>query len=123
MLLILLQPPGKPEKMSYIELRRGIIKIVAVRHDGEPRSGIVCTGLKTLFQKQLPNMPREYIARTVYDSNSRCLAIIKRGLKVVGGICFRPFEHRGFAEIVFFATHSVDQVKVSRAICLASHRF
>lgn len=57
-------------------------------------------------------MPREYIARLVYDSNSKALAIIKRGLKVVGGICYRPFPHRGFAEIVFFATASVDQVKV-----------
>lgn len=57
-------------------------------------------------------MPREYIARLVYDSNSRALAIIKKGYKVVGGICFRPFPHRGFAEIVFFATASVDQVKV-----------
>jgi len=56
-------------------------------------------------------MPREYIARLVYDNNSKCLAIIKRGLKVVGGICYRPFPHRGFAEIVFFATASVDQVK------------
>jgi histone acetyltransferase len=98
--------------MSYVELRKGIIKIVPVYHDGKPHHSVICTGLKTLFQKQLPNMPREYIARTVYDSNSRCLAIIKRGYKVVGGICFRPFPHRGFAEIVFFATHSVDQVKV-----------
>jgi hypothetical protein len=57
-------------------------------------------------------MPREYIARLVYDSNSKALAIIKRGFKVVGGICYRPFPHRGFAEIVFFATASVDQVKV-----------
>ena len=58
-------------------------------------------------------MPREYIARLVYDKNSKALAIIKRGYKVVGGICYRPFPHRGFAEIVFFATASVDQVKVS----------
>lgn len=73
---------------------------------------IILTGLKALFQKQLPKMPREYIARLVYDSNSRCLAIIKHGYQVVGGICFRPFPHRKFAEIVFFATNSADQVKV-----------
>lgn len=73
---------------------------------------IILTGLKTLFQKQLPKMPREYIARLVYDVNSRGLSIIKKGLKVVGGICFRPFPHRGFAEIVFFATASTDQIKV-----------
>ncbi|TFK23962.1 hypothetical protein FA15DRAFT_593334 [Coprinopsis marcescibilis] len=107
-------PPSvaKTEKMSAVELRRGIIKVDPVRKDlNNPRMLVILTGLKTLFQKQLPNMPREYIARLVYDDNSRCLAIIKKGYKVVGGICFRPFPHRGFAEIVFFATNSADQEK------------
>ncbi|KAF7790346.1 hypothetical protein EIP86_001301 [Pleurotus ostreatoroseus] len=104
-------PGVKPEKPSHIELRKGIIQIVPVENDSQPRSLVILTGLKTLFQKQLPKMPREYIARLVFDSNSKCLAIIKRGYKVVGGICYRPFPHRGFAEIVFFATASVDQVK------------
>ncbi|THV02412.1 Bromodomain-containing protein [Dendrothele bispora CBS 962.96] len=101
----------KTEKAATIELRKGIIRVMPVENDRQPRSLVVLTGLKTLFQKQLPKMPREYIARLVYDSNSKALAIIKRGYKVVGGICFRPFPHRGFAEIVFFATASVDQVK------------
>lgn len=57
-------------------------------------------------------MPKEYIARLVYDRNHRSLAIVKRGLKVVGGICYRPFENRGFAEIVFCAVASSEQVKV-----------
>ncbi|PIL36145.1 hypothetical protein GSI_01805 [Ganoderma sinense ZZ0214-1] len=104
-------PTGKQEKAAYVELRKGIIQVVAVENDREPRSSVLLTGLKTLFQKQLPKMPREYIARLVYDSNSKCLAIIKRGYKVVGGICYRPFPHREFAEIVFFATASIDQVK------------
>ncbi|KAF7315512.1 Histone GCN5 superfamily [Mycena indigotica] len=102
---------AKPEKAAVGELRRGIIVINPVENDGEPRSLIILTGLKTLFQKQLPKMPREYIARLVYDNSSKGVAIVKRGLKVVGGICYRPFPHRGFAEIVFFATASVDQVK------------
>ncbi|KAJ7178350.1 hypothetical protein C8R43DRAFT_973061 [Mycena crocata] len=104
-------PTVKTEKAAVGELRKGLIKITAVENDKQPRSLVILTGLKTLFQKQLPKMPREYIARLVYDTNSKCLAIIKRGLKVVGGICYRPFPHRGFAEIVFFATASVDQVK------------
>ncbi|EAU91057.2 histone acetyltransferase NGF-1 [Coprinopsis cinerea okayama7 len=105
-------PTGqRAEKISSVELRRGVIQVVPVKQDGEPRSLIILTGLKTLFQKQLPVMPREYISRLVYDDNSRSLAIIKRGYKVVGGICFRPFPHRGFAEIVFFATNSADQEK------------
>ena len=95
-----------------LEERSGIIQITPVANDGKPRSLVILTGLKTLFQKQLPKMPREYITRLVFDENSRALAIIKRGYKVVGGICYRPFPHRGFAEIVFFATASIDQVKV-----------
>lgn len=89
-----------------------MIKIIPVENDMQAKSLILLTGLKTLFQKQLPKMPREYISRLVYDENSKCLAIVKRGLKVVGGICYRPFPHRGFAEIVFFATNSADQEKV-----------
>ncbi|ETW85228.1 hypothetical protein HETIRDRAFT_438210 [Heterobasidion irregulare TC 32-1] len=106
-----ISPPLKPEKISAKELRKGVIKILPIENDGQPRSFVILTNLKTLFQKQLPVMPREYIARLVYDSNSKCLAICKRGYKVVGGICYRPFTHRGFAEIVFFATASADQVK------------
>ena len=102
----------KPEKPSAIELRKGIIQIIPVENDGHPRSHVILTNLKTLFRKQLPVMPREYIARLVFDSNSKCLAICKRGYKVVGGICYRPFPHRGFAEIVFFATASISQEKV-----------
>lgn len=41
------------------------------------------------------------------------MAIVKRGWKVVGGICYRPFESRGFAEIVFCAVDSSEQIKVS----------
>ena len=107
-----MQQPVKTQKAAIVELRKGLIHITAVENDGAARSLVILTGLKTLFQKQLPKMPREYIARLVYDENSKALAIIKRGYKVVGGICYRPFPHRGFAEIVFFATSSADQEKV-----------
>jgi histone acetyltransferase len=103
---------SRPEKPCIGELRKGIIRVIAVDLDHTPRSLIVLCGLKTLFRKQLPKMPPEYISRLVYDYNSRALAIVKAGWKVVGGILFRPFPQRGFAEIVFFATASVDQIKV-----------
>lgn len=112
------QPPIRQEKAAAIELRKGVIQITPVENDRSHRSLVILTGLKTLFQKQLPNMPREYIARLVYDANSKDLAIIKRAYKVVGGICYRPFPHRGFAEIVFFATASVDQEKVFFSVTL-----
>jgi histone acetyltransferase len=103
---------ARSEKPCVMELRQGLIRIVPVFSDGESKSLVILTGLKTLFQKQLPKMPREYISRLVYDHNSRALAIVKNGWKVVGGILFRPFAHRGFAEIVFLATASIDQIKV-----------
>lgn len=40
------------------------------------------------------------------------MAIVKRGLEVVGGITYRPFEARQFAEIVFCAITGTEQVKV-----------
>jgi hypothetical protein len=57
-------------------------------------------------------MPREYITRLVLDKNHISMAIVKRGWRVVGGICYRPFESRGFAEIVFCAVDSSEQIKV-----------
>lgn len=74
---------------------------------------IILTGLKNIFQKQLPKMPREYIARLVFDRAHWSLAIVKRGLEVVGGITYRPFDGQGFAEIVFCAVTGTEQVKVS----------
>lgn len=38
--------------------------------------------------------------------------VTARTLKVVGGITYRLFDQRGFAEIVFCAISSVEQVKV-----------
>ena len=61
--------------------------------------------------RQLPKMPREYITRLVMDRNHWSMAIVKRGLQVVGGITYRPFPHREFAEIVFCAISSTEQVK------------
>ena len=84
-------------------------------NDGDPASLIILTGLKNIFQKQLPKMPREYIARLVFDRNHYSMAIVKRGLEVVGGITYRPFEARQCAEIVFCAITGTEQVKVSTA--------
>lgn len=72
---------------------------------------IVLSGLKCIFQKQLPKMPKDYIARLVYDRTHLSIAIVKKPLEVVGGITYRPFKGRKFAEIVFCAISSDQQVK------------
>ncbi|KAF8313144.1 Bromodomain-containing protein [Clavulina sp. PMI_390] len=101
---------SKREKLSEREEREGIIRFEVVNNDGTPKSSILLTGLKNLFQRQLPNMPREYITRLTFDRNAQGLAITQRGYKVVGGIAYRPFPQRQFAEIVFFAISGVYQV-------------
>ncbi|KAI6648798.1 Histone acetyltransferase KAT2B-like [Oopsacas minuta] len=65
---------------------------------------------KSLFAYQLPKIPREYITRLVFDSRHKCLVLCKNG-QVVGGLCFRPFPHQGFTEIVFCAISTSEQVK------------
>lgn len=100
-----------PEKPAVIEERNGEIAFRVVNNDGERESLITLTGLKCLYQKQLPKMPKDYIARLVYDRNHLSIAIVKMPLEVIGGISFREFRDRKFAEIVFCAVSSDQQVK------------
>ncbi|KAK4116720.1 histone acetyltransferase GCN5-like protein [Canariomyces notabilis] len=100
-----------PEKPAVIEERNGEIEFRVVNNDGERESLIILTGLKCIFQKQLPKMPKDYIARLVYDRTHLSIAIVKKPLEVVGGITYRPFKGRKFAEIVFCAISSDQQVK------------
>ncbi|KAF4124948.1 histone acetyltransferase [Geosmithia morbida] len=100
-----------PEKPAVIEEREGEIEFRVVNNDGDRESHIIMTGLKCIFQKQLPKMPKDYIARLVYDRTHLSIAIVKKPLEVVGGITYRPFKGRQFAEIVFCAISSDQQVK------------
>lgn len=94
-----------------LEEREGEIEFRVVNNDGTKDSFIILTGLKCIFQKQLPKMPKDYIARLVYDRTHLSMAIVKKGLEVVGGITYKPFKGRQFAEIVFCAISSDQQVK------------
>lgn len=108
------QPP-KRERPAVIEERTGLIQFRVVSNakltGTPPQDLVILTGLKNIFQRQLPKMPREYITRLVLDRNHVSMAIVKRGLQVVGGITYRPFNKRRFAEIVFCAIDSSQQVK------------
>ncbi len=68
-------------------------------------------GLKTIFSRQLPNMPKEYIARLVLDRRHRSVAIVRRDGAVLGGITYRPFGPQRFGEIAFCAVTANEQVK------------
>lgn len=108
------QPP-KRERPAVVEERTGLIQFRVVSNakltGTSPQDLVILTGLKNIFQRQLPKMPREYITRLVLDKNHVSMAIVKRGLQVVGGITYRPFNKRKFAEIVFCAIDSSQQVK------------
>ncbi|KAF2465877.1 histone acetyltransferase GCN5 [Lindgomyces ingoldianus] len=99
------------EKPAVLEERNGEIEFRVVNNNSTSESTIILTGLKNLFQKQLPKMPKDYIARLVYDRTHLSLAIVKMPLEVIGGISFREFRNRNFAEIVFCAVSSDQQVK------------
>lgn len=99
------------ERPSVIEERDGKIEFRVVNNDNTRENLIVLTGLMNIFQKQLPKMPREYILRLVYDRSHLSMAVVRKPLTVVGGITYRPFDSRGFAEIVFCAISSTEQVR------------
>jgi histone acetyltransferase len=94
------------------------LKWIIVRNDGKPDSMIKLVGLKSLFSKQLPKMPRAYIARLVFDRRHTSLAILNDNPavkdsddEIIGGICYRHFPDMRFAEIAFCAVHATHQVK------------
>jgi histone acetyltransferase len=97
-----------------MEERQHLIEFNMVTFDSHPRSTIILNGLKVIHQVQLPKMPKEYITKLVFDRNHHSMAIVKRGLRVIGGITFRLFKKRGFAEIVFCAISGKEQIKVLR---------
>ncbi|CAG8384428.1 unnamed protein product [Penicillium salamii] len=99
------------DKPAVVEERNGDIEIRVVHNDRSPESTVTLTGIKCLFQSQLPQMPKKYITRLVFDSNHLSMAIVKMPLEVVGGITYREFRDRKLAEIVFCAISPDHQVK------------
>ena len=98
-------------KPAVVEERNGEIEYQVVTNDGSRESTVILTGLKCLFQLQLPQMPPAYIARLVFDRSHLSMAIVRKPLEVIGGITYREFRERKFAEIVFCAISPSHQVK------------
>lgn len=98
------------DRGSAAEERRGVIQFECVTNDREPGKMVKMLALKSIFSRQLPKMPREYLARLTFDRQHYSLALLKQG-RVIGGVCFRPFFVNRFAEIVFLAVTSTEQVK------------
>ena len=104
-------PVDLPDKPAVAEEKQGLIELRVVNNDNSRVSTIILAGLQRIFQNQLPMMPKHYIVRLVYDGNHVSIAIVKQPLQVVGGITYRPFNSRQFAEIVFCTISSDQQVQ------------
>ncbi|TGZ46564.1 hypothetical protein CRM22_011083 [Opisthorchis felineus] len=87
----------------------------SLNHNQTPQTYIWLLELLNVFALQLPRMPKEYIARLVFDPKHKNLILLKvseAGEKhAIGGISFRMFPSQGFTEIVFCAVIFNEQVK------------
>jgi len=101
---------GARDGYAKCQEEKGELMFKVVTNDGNPQNLIYLVNIKNIFSAQLPKMPKEYIVRLVLDRNHYSMCIIKKG-RVIGGICFRPFLSQRFAEIVFCAITSTEQVK------------
>lgn len=94
------------------------IRKCIVQNDGTTDNLIRLVGLKNLFSRQLPKMPKDYIVRLVFDRRHKSLAILSDNLdlagtddEIIGGICYRSYPEMRFAEIAFCAVAQAMQVK------------
>lgn len=86
-------------------------EFVVVNNDRKIESMVYLLHLRNLFSKALVKMPRDYLVKMIFDRKHYTYTMLRENGSVVGGLCFRPFVHRGFAEVVFLAVASGDQVK------------
>ncbi|GIL77551.1 hypothetical protein Vretimale_6843 [Volvox reticuliferus] len=107
-------PPGAYSQREEALIKReqdGDVAFRYVLNNNDPQNLIYLVGLKNIFSKQLPNMPKEYIVRLVFDRRHRSVALLKRNGTVIGGITYRAFHAQTFGEIAFCAVTSHEQVK------------
>ena len=90
--------------------RDGELKWEVIKNDGIEANSRLLVALKNIFSKQLPNMPKEYIVRLVFDSRHYSMLCMKNG-NVIGGITYRPFPKQRMGEIAFCAVSANEQVK------------
>ncbi|GFR29729.1 hypothetical protein TNCT_595591 [Trichonephila clavata] len=102
------------DHIAHIEEQKGAIQIHVIGNSLSNPPNKQClrwlVELQNLFARQLPEMPKGYIIRFVFDPKHKNLAIVEAN-HVIGGICFRMFPSQGFSEIVFCAVSLDKQVK------------
>ena len=86
------------------------LRFKIISNDGNRENMVSLIKLKNIFRKQLPKMPGEYIVRLVLDRKHSSM-VATRDEAIIGGVCFRTFEGKNFAEIAFLAITYLEQVK------------
>lgn len=110
-------------RMTQLEAK-GEVSFRIVVNDTSRDAMLNLLALKNVFVKQLPNMPRAYVSRLVFDRKHESLALMKSGATpvgsgsaaaggetVMGGCCYRPFKEQKFAEVAFLAISQTEQVR------------
>ncbi|KAL9663277.1 hypothetical protein QQ045_028116 [Rhodiola kirilowii] len=92
------------------EEESGRLKFVCCRNDGIDEHMIWLIGLKNIFSRQLPNMPKVYIVRLVMDRSHKSVMVLRED-RVVGGTTYRPYVSQRFGEIAFLAITADEQVQ------------
>lgn len=87
-----------------------VVDFVVISNDDSERNAVWLVALREIFSRQLPKMPRDYIAKLVTDKTHQSLLCFESGI-VVGGITFRPYVEQRFGEIAFCAVSASHQVK------------
>ncbi|OHT01046.1 acetyltransferase, GNAT family protein [Tritrichomonas foetus] len=104
---ISLQPALKTTSFAQYE---DDLQYRLVTNDGTDQALIWLTMARNIFHRELAQMPENYISKLVFNRYHHTVVLIKDGL-VYGGICFRPFFDRDFAEIAFCAVSSIQQIR------------
>lgn len=76
----------------YVMHREGHIGCFLVRNDKTRASLFYLTQLKIIFQRQLPKMPREYIARLIYDRRHESIILLSTPEKLLRPSSEKPCE-------------------------------
>ncbi|GJP52037.1 hypothetical protein CLOM_g11149 [Closterium sp. NIES-68] len=98
------------EASLHAEEAAGSLTFICCRNDGVDEHMIWLVGLKNIFSRQLPNMPKDYIVRLLLDRTHKSMMLIKAST-VVGGITYRPYPSQRFGEIAFCAITATEQVR------------
>jgi len=100
------------DESARLQERMGEIEFHVVANDNNATGQTLewLLQMQNVVSRQLPRMPKDYIAKFIFDIYHRSLVLVKKNV-VVGGICYRMFPSQGFTEIVFLAVTSLEQVR------------